>query len=61
MGSGDREANAALTAFLAPQMAELLRAGGVIAADQDLRFPGAEVLPLPEGVKPGRYFLYRKG
>ncbi|KKK88644.1 hypothetical protein LCGC14_2741100, partial [marine sediment metagenome] len=30
----------------------------MVVSDQDLAHDGAEALPLPDGVKPGRYFMY---
>lgn len=60
IGSGDSAATAALAAWLAPVLMPLLRAGAVVASDQPLAAPGLAPLPLPDGVAPGRYFLYRK-
>jgi hypothetical protein len=31
----------------------------VVISDQDMVPVGAEALPLPEGVAPGRYFMFR--
>ncbi|MGF1610489.1 MAG: class I SAM-dependent methyltransferase [Kiloniellales bacterium] len=59
LGSGNAERDAATTGFVAGWLPRLLRPGGVVVGDQDLRFAGAEPLPLPQGVEPGRYFLYR--
>lgn len=59
LGSGDAARDAATIAFVADLLPRLMRPGGVVVGDQDLRFAGAESLPLPDGVKPGRYFLYR--
>jgi len=61
IGTGDAEANAKLAAWLGPHMAALMRVGGVVVSDQALTVPGWTALPLPEGVKPGRYHLYRAG
>ena len=41
-------------------MRRLLRAGAAVVCDQPLDAPGLAPLPLPEGVAPGRYHLYRK-
>ena len=35
--------------------------GGIVVADQPLSLAGWTELPPPEGVKPGRYFMYRVG
>ena len=63
LGSGNPEVDDALSAFLAPHVAQMLVPGGVVVADQDLGRAGlsdAEALPLPDGVRPDRYFFYRK-
>ncbi len=60
IGSGDSLATAALAAALGPKLADAAAPGAVVACDQPLVVPGRLVpLPLPEGVPPGRYFLYR--
>lgn len=59
-GSGDKVATAALAAALGPRLVEAVVPDGVIICDQPLVVPGRLApLPLPEGVAPGRYFLYR--
>ncbi len=59
LGTGDTELNGRLAAFLATRLPGLLRPGGVVISDQDLSLTGAVALPLPAGVSPGRYFIYR--
>ncbi len=59
IGSGDKAASLALAETLAGLLPPLLAPGAILAADQPLPLPGAEALPLPEGVAPGRYHLYR--
>ena len=59
LGTGDSELNGRLAAFLATRLPGLLRPGGVVISDQDVNLEGAVALPLPEGVKPGRYFMSR--
>ena len=59
MGTGDAELNGRLAAFVATHLPSLLRPGGVVISDQDLNLEDAEALPLPEGVRPGRYFMCR--
>ena len=59
IGSGDAALNAALAAFVGPALAPLLAPGAVVAADQALAIPGCQRTPLPDGVNPGRYHLYR--
>ncbi len=60
IGSGDDETNAAIATFLSGYLSRFLRPGGVIVADQPMTLEGAAALALPEGVKPGRYFIYRR-
>ena len=59
LGTGDAEMNRRLAGFLAARLPGLLRPGGVVISDQDVRLEGAVALPLPEGVEPGRYFMSR--
>ena len=59
VGTGDAAANGRIAAFLATQLPRLLRPGGVVVSDQEMAHDGAEALPLPDDVKPGRYFMYR--
>jgi hypothetical protein len=57
IGSSNLAADAEKAAFVASQLARVVRPGGVIAADRDVGFPGARPLALPEGAEAGRYFL----
>jgi len=59
-GSGDEAANRALAAELTPLIVPLLGAGAVLATDPPLASAELEALPLPGGVAPGRYHLYRR-
>ena len=59
LGTGDAEVNGRLAAFLAARLPGLLRPGGVVISDQEVFLEGAVTLPLPEGVRPGRYFMCR--
>jgi hypothetical protein len=59
LGSGDKAASERQAAELAPVIADLLRSGGVVVSDQALPASRLRSLDLPQGVKPGRYFLYR--
>lgn len=58
LGSGDEAASRRQAAELAPLIADLLRSGGIVVSDQALSVARLRPLALPEGVKPGRYFLY---
>ena len=60
LGSGNPRIDDQVSAMVAGHLKSLLAPGGVVIADQDVGFPGAEPLDLPDGVRPGRYFLYRK-
>jgi hypothetical protein len=59
LGTGVAESDAALHDVVAPLLVRLLRPGGIVVANYPLPIPGWAPLPEPEGVKPGRYFLYR--
>jgi hypothetical protein len=57
VGTGDQESNTRLAATLAPMIRAILRVGGIVISDQALTAPGLAPIALPEGVKPGRYFM----
>jgi hypothetical protein len=58
-GSGDEAATAALARWLGPVIGPLLRAGAIVLSDQPMEIAGAAPQPLPPGVPPGRYYIYR--
>lgn len=60
IGTGDADANAGIAAFLSDHLARFLRPGGLVISDQPMALADAESLDLPDGVKPGRYFIYRR-
>ena len=60
VGTGDRAANQVLAAELTPSLMPLLCPGAVLAADPAIDCPDLEMLPLPAGIAPGRYHLYRR-
>lgn len=60
IGSGDRRQTDELSAFIGPHLGPMLATGAVVASDQWLNIPGCETLDLPDGVREGRYFMYRK-
>jgi len=60
VGTGDTAANRALAAELLPLLLPLLCSGAVLASDPPLDSAELEPLPLPDGVAPGRYHLYRR-
>jgi S-adenosyl-L-methionine methyltransferase len=59
LGSGHPAVDARLAATVSAGLPPLMAPGGVIVSDQELSLPGAAALPLPQGVQPGRYFMYR--
>ena len=59
-GTGDVAASQALAATLAPLILPLLRPGAVLVSEPAIDCPGLAALALPEGVMPGRYYLYRR-
>lgn len=59
LGSGDEAASRRQAAELAPLIADLLQSGGIVVSDQAMSIARLRPLALPEGVKPGRYYLYR--
>lgn len=58
-GSGDTAATAALARWLGPVLAPMLARGAIVLSDQALEIADADPQPLPDGVPPGRYFIYR--
>ena len=60
VGTGEVAANLALAAELTPLIAPLMCAGAVLVSDPPIDSPDFAPLPLPDGVAPGRYHLYRR-
>jgi len=60
VGSANRERDARLARLIAGYLPALLLSGGVVTADRDVAFAGAQPLTLPALVDPGVYFLYRQ-
>ena len=60
VGTGDAAANRILAAELMPLVLPLLCAGAILVSDPPLDSAAFEMLPLPHGVAPGRYHLYRR-
>lgn len=59
-GTGDAAANRILAATLAPNIVALLCPGAVLVSDPAIDALELKALPLPDGVMPGRYHLYRR-
>lgn len=60
VGTGDAAANQALAAQLMPLVVPLLCQGAVLISDPVIDSAELLALPLPDGVAPGRYHLYRR-
>jgi len=60
IGTGHDEIDAITLTWLPQLMTGVLRQGGIAVSGLPLDRPELEQLPLPEGIKPGRYFLYRR-
>ena len=59
-GSGDAAANRGLAAALTPLILPLLREGALLVSDPEITSADLAPLPLPDGVRRGRYHLYRR-
>jgi hypothetical protein len=57
-GSGDEAASRAQALALPALVDPLLVEGAIVVSDQEMK-PQWQVLPLPDGVAPGRYFIWR--
>jgi hypothetical protein len=57
-GSGDSAKSLANARALPKLLHPLLVEGAIVVSDQDMA-PGWTALPLPQGVAPGRYFIWR--
>lgn len=56
----DAAANAALIADVAPLLVPLLCAGAIVVSEWAMTAAELAALPLPPGIAPGRYHLYRR-
>jgi hypothetical protein len=59
LGSADATGNAAVASWLGPAVSAVTAPGAVVVTSFELPLGSAELLPLPAGVQPGRYHLYR--
>ncbi len=59
LGSGNPAADAALAEFVDAALPPLMKARGLIVSDQKLAPAGCEPIPLPAGIEPGRYYIFR--
>jgi hypothetical protein len=60
IGTGDRARNRRVANDLSRRLPPLLMPGGIVVSDQPLSDPALETVPLPLGVAPDRYFIYRR-
>ena len=60
IGVGDPVDNVKIARWLSPLIEKRTAKQGVVVCNMELNLSGFDELPLPEGIKPGRYFVYRK-
>ncbi|MHC1551670.1 class I SAM-dependent methyltransferase [Phyllobacterium sp. K27] len=60
IGTGYDEKDAVTLTWLPELAAALLAPQGIVASGLELKHPALKQLPLPDSVKPGRYFLYSR-
>ena len=59
LGTADAVANGVLAAWLAEALPPLLLEGAWVVSDRSLRSASLRAQPLPPGIAPDRYFIYR--
>jgi hypothetical protein len=59
IGTGDATRNQRVAGVIAALLPDVLAPDAVVISDQALASPHLAALALPDGVAPGRYFLYR--
>lgn len=59
VGSFGAEHNAAMSGLVSQHLPPALADGAVILSDLPLKIAAAKPLPLPQGAKEGRYYMYR--
>ncbi|ATN37572.1 hypothetical protein ACO34A_27765 (plasmid) [Rhizobium sp. ACO-34A] len=60
IGTGYPEKDAVVMSWLPELAAGMLRSGGYAVSGLALDHPRLEMLPIPDHLEPGRYYLYRK-
>ena len=60
IGVGDPVDNVNISRWLSPLIDERTAAQGIVVCNMVLTLPNFDELPLPDGIKPGRYFVYQK-
>ena len=59
LGDGVEANRRAVADLVQDGLAGALAPGGLVISNMPLRLSGTTELPLPDGIKPGRYFVYR--
>jgi hypothetical protein len=59
VGTFDPEHNAAMARLVGAHLPPALAPGALVLSDLPLELAGAQALDLPDGARPGRYYLYR--
>jgi len=57
IGTGNAEWDARMAVMMADILPRVLKPGAVVVSDQKIPLPDAEDIPLPDGVRQGRYFF----
>jgi hypothetical protein len=59
LATGDARSSDRLFAEIGELLVPLMRPGGIVVSERELRGTAWATVPLPEGVPPGRYWIYR--
>jgi len=59
VGTFEPEHNAAMARLVGAHLPRALAPGALVMSDLPLQLAGAQALDLPDGARPGRYYLYR--
>ena len=59
VGTFAPEHNAAMAGLVGAHLPPALAPGAIVMSDLPLELDGAQALDLPDGARPGRYYLYR--
>lgn len=59
IGSGDKTESRLQASALVRLLGPLLAPGAIVVSDQDMAVAGWPDVALPEGIAPGRYYMYR--
>ncbi|MEQ1950653.1 class I SAM-dependent methyltransferase [Mesorhizobium yinganensis] len=61
LGTYDRKRDKETASMLAACLSPLLAPGAIVVSDLPLNLEDASQLPMPDGAREGRYFVYRNG